>query len=112
MVATMVGYENMLVIVYHSGLPVYDYQQLQYKIIDCGLGQYTSALGFGNHKLYSTLFEGQYPIAKNNNIIWAGFSEEGMLATLSLDGVLSALNFKNNQWVPILDLSDSFPETF
>jgi hypothetical protein len=35
-----------------------------------------------------------------------------MLATLSLDGVLSALNFKNNQWVPILDLSDSFPETF
>ena len=35
-----------------------------------------------------------------------------MLATLSVDGVLSALNFKNNQWVPVLDLSDSFPNTY
>ena len=35
-----------------------------------------------------------------------------MLATLSQNGVLSGLNFKNNQWVPILDLRDTFPETF
>ena len=76
------------------------------------MGQYTSALGFGNNKLYSTLFEGQFPVAKSSNMTWVGFSEEGLLATLSIDGVLSALNFKNNQWVPILDLSDTYPDTF
>ena len=38
MVATMVGYENMLVVLYHAGLPIYEHQQIKYKIIDCGLG--------------------------------------------------------------------------
>ena len=36
LVVTMVGYENMLAIIYHNGLPVYEYQQLKVKIINCG----------------------------------------------------------------------------
>jgi chromosome transmission fidelity protein 4 len=36
MIVTMTGYENLLVIVYHAGLPIYDHQQLKFKIIDCG----------------------------------------------------------------------------
>lgn len=36
-VVTMTGYENMLVIIYHGGLPVYDSQQLKFKVIDCGI---------------------------------------------------------------------------
>jgi len=79
----MVGYENMLVVVYHAGLPIFEHQQLKYKVIDCGLGQYTSALGMTGNKQYSVLFEGQFPISKDNYIKWLGFSEEGMLATLS-----------------------------
>lgn len=35
-IVTMVGYENLLVIFYHSGLPVYENQQIRFKIIDCG----------------------------------------------------------------------------
>ena len=36
MIVTMTGYENLLVIVYHAGLPIYDNQQLKFKIINCG----------------------------------------------------------------------------
>jgi hypothetical protein len=43
---------------------------------------------------------------------WVGFSEEGMLLVLNSNGVLSGLNFKNSQWVPMLDLRDRYPDTF
>ena len=35
-----------------------------------------------------------------------------MLMTLSSNGVLSGLNFRNKQWIPLLDLADSYPDTF
>ena len=111
LVTTMVGYENMLVVVYHAGLPLFGDQQLKYKIIDCGLGQYSSTMGLASAQ-YSVVLEGQFPVSRFNLVKWVGFTEEGMLTALSSNGVISGLNFKNNQWVPILDLTTAYPDTF
>lgn len=54
-IVTMAGYENLLAIFYHSGLPVYESQQIKFKIIDCG--------GFctKQQNLYKTVLEGEAP---------------------------------------------------
>ena len=41
---------------------------------------------------------------KFSNLIWVGFSEEGILCTLNDNGLLSGLHMKIEQWIPILDL--------
>ena len=35
-----------------------------------------------------------------------------MLASMDDKGVISALNFKNKQWMPILDLKIRYPKTY
>ena len=86
----MVGYENLIAIIYHSGIPLFDSQQLKCKIIDT--------------KTYATLFDGQCPISHASELNWVGFSEEGMLITMDTNGVVNGLNFKNWKWLPLIDL--------
>lgn len=106
-IVTMVGYENLLAITYHDGLPIYDSQQIKMKIINCG------GLKMGHSDtLYQTLYEGQCPVSKRSSISWMGFSEEGMLVTMDDAGVVQGFNFKIQQWIPILDLKNKYPETF
>ena len=106
MVVTMAGYENMLMVVYHGGLPVHDHQHLMFKIIDCG-GQ-----AFNKQSLFKTKFEGQFPISREARVLWAGFSEEGMPMSYDDNGVLSGFNFQNKTWMPLLDLKCEFPSTY
>ena len=44
--------------------------------------------------------------------IWVGFSEEGLLCTLNDNGLLSGLNMKIEQWMPILDLKLQYTESY
>lgn len=49
---------------------------------------------------------------KLSNLSWVGFSEEGLLCTMNDNGVVSALNMKIEQWIPILDLKSIYTETY
>ena len=99
-VVSMTGYESFIVIVYHGGLPIMEHQQLQCQIIDCNKNQ------------YKQIYSGFCPISKNSNLDWLGFSDEGMLVVKDDFGVLSSFNFKNKQWIPILDLKQKFEQTY
>lgn len=98
MLVSMAGYENLLAIVYHSGLPIYEHQQLTVKIIDCNSRK--------------TIYEGLCPLSRLSRLSWFGFSEEGQLSTMDDNGVISALNFKTFHWSPILDLKLRYPSTY
>jgi hypothetical protein len=91
-VVAMTGYENLLVMVYHGGLPLYDNQQLKCKILDCSKNS------------FNIVYDGFCPVSRNSHVNWFGFSDEGMLISKDDFGVLSSFNFKNQQWIPILDL--------
>lgn len=107
MIVTMTGYENLLVIVYHAGLPIYDHQQLKFKIIDCGGLQLKTS-----DTLYQVLYEGECPVSKRSSMTWMGFSEEGMLISMDDNGIVSGFNSKIKQWTPICDLKNKYPETY
>lgn len=49
---------------------------------------------------------------KYSNLTWASFSEEGMLIVMNDNGVISGLNFKINQWVPLKDMKTKYQETY
>lgn len=98
MVVSMTGYENLLVVVYHAGMPLYDHQQLKFKIIDINT--------------MKVEHDAEFPISRNSHLTWLGFSEEGMLSAMDDNGMISALNFQNHQWVPILDLKSKYQRNF
>ena len=62
---TMVGYENLLAIVYHSGPSVYGCQALKVKIIEM------------SNKTYNIISDIECPITRYSNLTWIGYSEEG-----------------------------------
>ena len=94
----MTGYENLLVIVYHAGMPLYDHQQLKFKVIDVNSMRVE--------------YDGQIPISRNSHLTWIGFTEEGMLSAMDDNGIVTALNFQNWQWVPLLDLKTKYPTSY
>lgn len=98
MVVTMAGYENLLAIVYHAGLPLYDQQNLKCKIIDTNS--------------YKVVLDDICPISRRSTMTWFGFSDEGMLISVDDKGVVTALNMRNHQWIPILDLKTKFPRNY
>ena len=97
-VVTMAGYENLMVIIYHAGLPLFESQQLKCKIIDT--------------KSYKTIYDSRCPVSRGSELNWVGFSEEGMLITMDSNGLITGLNLRNCQWVPLLDLKLKFHENF
>lgn len=97
-IVTMAGYENLLAIIYHAGLPLYDSQNLKCKIIDT--------------KTYKTIHNGNCPVSNKSELTWVGFSEEGMLTIIDSYGVVSGFNFKNFNFVPLTDLKEKFPNNY
>lgn len=94
----MTGYENLLAVFYHGSLPVYDQQQIKCKIIDMNN--------------YKTVYNDFIHISRRSQLTWVGFSDEGMLITMDDKAVISGLNFKEEQWIPIFDLKQKFPKSF
>lgn len=61
----MVGYENMLAVVYHSGPSIFGCQAMRVKIICLA------------NRDYRILTDIECPISRNSNMVWLGFSEQG-----------------------------------
>lgn len=98
-VITMAGYENLLAIVYHGGLPIFGQQNICCKIIDCS-------------DQFKCIYDGQFPVTNGSQLKWVGFSEEGMLTSLDDHGILTGFDFQMKQFVPLLDLKVRYPITF
>ena len=64
-ILTTAGYENLLVIVYHTAPAFLGQQALRMKIIDIG------------SKTYQILHDVECPITRSSTLSWIGFSDEG-----------------------------------
>lgn len=93
----MIGYENLLAVVYHAGPSIYGCQALKLKLFDM------------HNKSYQLLQDIECPISRYSNLIWLGFSDEGQLFSYDNEGIIRVLNFSNFQWLPILDFKIKFP---
>jgi chromosome transmission fidelity protein 4 len=72
-ILTMVGYENLLGVIYHQGPPVLGYQSTRVKILDIS-------------KQMMQLMDIDFPVSRYQTLQWADFSEEGQLFTFDTDG--------------------------
>ena len=61
---------------------------------------------------YRTVYDIDFPISNNSNLIWLSFSEEGALYSFDNEGIMRTLNPLNKQWVPVLDFRFKFPDTY
>ena len=76
----MVGYENLLAVVYHSGPSVYGQQAMRVKILNMATRE------------YKLLLDTEFPLSRNANLIWLSFSEEGQLCSYDSEGVVRAFS--------------------
>jgi hypothetical protein len=97
-VVAMTGYENLMAIFYHSGLPIYDQQQIKCKIIDTNN--------------FKTVYNDFVHVSRRAQLTWVGFSDEGMLISMDDKGIISGLSFKSEQWLPLIDLKQQFETKF
>ena len=65
-IVAMCGYENYLAFAYHVSLPFSNSQHLRFKILD-------------SNKMFNEVYDGDLSITPESNLIWFGFSEEGVL---------------------------------
>ena len=52
---------------------------------------------------YRVLFDTEFPISRDSNLVWMGFSEEGQLISFDNEGVMRAFTVASLQWSPIYD---------
>lgn len=62
-------------------------------------------------KQYTTIYDIECPISRESNLVWIGYSEEGMLFTFDNEGLLRTLNPMNRQWIPVIDFKYKFPDS-
>jgi len=74
----MVGYESLLAVVYHSGPGIFGFPQMRLKMINMV------------NRDYRVLFDIEFPVSRDSNLIWMGFSEEGQLFSFDSEGVMRA----------------------
>lgn len=83
-ILSMQAYENLLAVVYHESIPMYDSQVLSMKVFSV------------NQFAVVDLPEGHVPLtvpefgAKGSTLNWFGFSEEGMLFSQDSFGAIRA----------------------
>ena len=93
---SMAGIGNMLIVIYHVGsvfnglaVIITGNQNAEYSVIDTA-----------SQETYNS---GKVSISPNTTLSWCGFSETGIPVTYDSLGILRALIFNENAWVPILD---------
>jgi len=85
-VVTICAYRNLLAIVYHHSIPIYNIQKMNIRIINI------------KHS-FNVVADIALPMAKGSLLKWIGFSEEGQLFTLDTSGIIRAFN--GNIWIPM-----------
>lgn len=58
------------------------------------------------------MYDIECPISHRSNLIWLGYSEEGMLFTFDNEGILRTLNPFNKQWIPVIDFKYKYPDIY
>ena len=95
----MTGYENYLAYAYHVSLPFSNTQQLRFKILD-------------SNKMFNEIYDDELSISPESNLIWFGFSEEGVLISYDSYNILRGFFVHiNSNWVPLLDLGEKYSGT-
>ena len=61
---------------------------------------------------YRVLFDTEFPISRDSNLVWMGFSEEGQLISFDSEGVMRAFTVASLQWSPIYDFKQRHPDIF
>jgi hypothetical protein len=80
----MVGYENTLSIVYHSGPSIYGCQAMRMKQV--------AVIGSAGSANCQIIADVEVAISRYSTMSWIGYSEEGMLYTFDNEGVLRTYN--------------------
>ncbi|MCQ2820722.1 MAG: hypothetical protein MJ252_25955, partial [archaeon] len=95
-VIAMTGHLNYLCYVYHSSIPFEYSQQLRFKILDA-------------YKNFQEVFDDVLPISNEGNLIWFGYSEEGILLSYDSYNILRGFFFNvQNSWIPLIDLGEIY----
>ena len=91
-IVAMHGYENMLAVVFHEGVPIWGAQQLamQLFMIDAERQQF---------RLVDTL---HVPIKPGQQLKWFNFSREGMIFSQDTVGVVRCFSMETNQWTRVV----------
>ena len=98
-VIAIAGYENYLAYVYHGSVSFNNSQQLRVRILD-------------SNDMFNQVYEGELAITPESNLIWFGFSEEGILITYDSFNILRGLFINvNTNWIPLLDLGEVYSGT-
>ena len=79
-IVAMAAYENLLCIISHNGMPMFESQNLKMKVINVD-------------KNYSTVLETEVPLTSGSNLSWMSFSDEGGIYTYDTEGILRNFSF-------------------
>lgn len=96
----MAGYETLLAVVYHSGPAIFGYQTMRLKLINMV------------NRDYRILIDTEFPLSREANLIWLGFSEEGQLMSFDSEGIMRAFTFASQQWSPVYDFRARHQDIF
>ena len=95
-IVSLVGYENLLWIVSHNGVPFGEWQNLKMKIVD-------------TDRNFEKIVETEVPLSPFSKLKWIGYSEEGELYIFDSDGILKAFSISMGyNWIPVLDVSATY----
>lgn len=95
----MAGYENLCVVVYHQGPPVFGVQAARMKILDV-------------EKSMSVICDAEFPLSRYSRLKWIDFSKDGLLCSLDSDGQFRAFSLETEKWTPVYDFRDKFPSSY
>jgi hypothetical protein len=96
----MSGYESLLAVVYHTGPNIFGCQAMRLKMINM------------SNRDYRVLVDTEFPLSRNANLVWLGFSEEGQLMSFDSEGIMRAFTFTSQQWTPIYDFKQKHSDVY
>ncbi|EDV20225.1 uncharacterized protein TRIADDRAFT_32433 [Trichoplax adhaerens] len=92
-VVAMSGHDDIIMVVYHAGVPFDNNQRFNVKIIDAKKGR----------SIYKYL-EPALPITPGSKLSWLGFSDEGVPVTYDTAGIVRVLQKSYGySWIPVLN---------
>lgn len=90
----MEAYEDLLVVVYHHNLPMWDCQNLKMRIYNITL--------LSSHFVKDTII----PMKFQSRIKWFGFSQQGMIFCQDTLEVLRCYKFDKDEWQVLYSLQE------
>jgi chromosome transmission fidelity protein 4 len=96
-IVAMQAYENLLVVAYHEGIPMWGCQNISMHIFSI------------NSSNVVKISESHVPIQPQSTLRWFGFSQEGMLFSQDSNGFVRAYSLETNEWTSLI--VNNFPDS-